>query len=307
MPLRCDRPGLTQVLILGVAHLDSSAPDEALQHGLAVLQRWHPDRIAVERLPGHLVDEYERRGGAFADFPVGGAVEGRQGAATVEGSRPWNVWQARAVARDQDAPVADRVIGWLLAREPINGLLLPWRTVDLPPSTSPFLDQLKQSTSEHVRVGVRLARALGHSELVHFDDHAGVELLDHLPDLMAAVDRHYRIYAEDHPSPSPPPGSDRDAWLHWAWASQPETRQWSEEIEGLGMTRSGEGLLRARNAQWRTRNLAMATRLRDATALIPGGRLLAIVGDSHVRPLRAALSVDQHDLELTDITDLQDC
>lgn len=73
------------------------------------------------------------------------------------------------------------------------------------------------------------------------------------------------------------------------------------------MTRSGEGLLRARNAQWRTRNLAMATRLRDATALIPGGRLLAIVGDSHVRPLRAALSVDQHDLELTDITDLQDC
>lgn len=49
----------------------------------------------------------------------------------------------------------------------------------------------------------------------------------------------------------------------------------------------------------------MAARLREATTTIPGGRLVVLVGSSHERPLRAALSNDQHDLDLVNIGDLR--
>lgn len=306
MPLVSRSPESTQVLIVGVAHLDSSVPDSALEHGIGLLRGWQPDAIAIERLPGHLVVEYEQRGGAFADFPVGGATQAREGAETVRDARPWNVWQARTIARDEARPVTDRVTGWLLAREPCNALLLPWQQAALPPAAANFLTRLAESHSETVRIGVRLARELGHTELLHFDDHAGVELLDQLPSLEQIAGNFYDSYRSQAPKPPEPDGADHDAWLHWAWAASPAAREWLETIESTGMAVQGDPALRARHVQWRTRNLAMASRLRAATALIPGGRLLAIAGHSHERPLRAALTLDQHDLVLTDIASLED-
>lgn len=305
MPLRRDQARPTELLIVGVAHLDASVSDAALERGINLLRNWRPDLIAIECLPGHLVVEYEQRGGVFNDFPVGDAVHAREAAATVADLRPWNVWEARAIARDQATPLDDRVIGWLLAREPNNALLLPWRDASLPPDAHQLLASLANSPSERVRVGVRLARDLGHRELVHFDDHAGVEILDQIPGVMDAVDNFYDAIKDQHPQPPEPAGADQDAWLRWTWASTAAAREWLETIESAAMADHPDALLRARNAQWRTRNLAMASRLRQATALIPGGRMLAIVGHSHERPLRAALATDQHDLALTDITSLE--
>lgn len=305
MPLRCDRRGPTELLIVGVAHLDASVSDAALNHGISLLRGWRPDLIAIESLPGHLVVEYEQRGGSFSDFPVGGAVQARQGAATVAELQSWSVWRARGIARDPDAPLTDRVIGWLLAREPCNALLLPWQRSNLPHATIDFLTELAASPSERIRVGVRLASELGHTEVVHFDDHAGAELIDELPGVMDTVDDYYDTIKDQQPQPPEPAGADRNAWLRWTWASTPAARDWLETIESAAMAAQPNGLLRARHAQWRTRNLAMASRLREATALIPGGRLLAIVGHGHERPLRAALATDQHDLVLTDINRLE--
>lgn len=201
MSLRRDQPRPTELLIVGVAHLDASIPDAALERGVGLLRNWRPDLIAVECLPGHLVVEYEDRGGIFTDFPVGDAPHARRGAATVADLRPWTVWRARAVARDSTAALTDRAIGWLLAREPNNSLLLPWQDANLPPGACEFLSRLANSPSERVRVGVRLARELGHTELVHFDDHAGVEILDQLPNLMDAVNAHYRAVKDEQPQP----------------------------------------------------------------------------------------------------------
>lgn len=301
--------GPTEVLIVGVAHLTDEVPDAAIAGGRDRLLAWAPDLIAVENLPGHLVVEYEERGGAFTDFPVGGAAIARGCAATVSGLRPWSVWQARRVALDTDAAVTDRVIGWLLAREPENALLLPWREAELPDAAVAALAELERSPSERIRIGVAIARELGHPYLAHFDDHAGVELLEHLPDdWPEAEDAAYRRVS-DRAGATRPVGTpiDHDHWQKWvAVAESPFADYWEWFESGARADVSDpSGVMRARLAQWRTRNLAMAARLREATGLVPGGRVMAIVGSSHARPLRAALATDQHDLALLVPGDLE--
>lgn len=307
MHLQASRPGRTELLIVGTAHLTDAVPDSALQNGMRLLRTWRPDAIAIEHLPGHLVVEYQQRGGAYEDFHVGGASQAREGATTVAHLRDWNVWQAKAIARDRRQPLTDRVVGWLLAHEPCNALLLQWRQADLPSAATDFMNRFEQSPSERVRIGARLASDLGHDELVHFDDHAGVDTLDYLPPTWeSTVEALVKTLNDRFPSPPRPADIDKDPLTRWTWTATPEVRDWLENIESVSMATISDptGVLRARLAQWRTRNLAMAARLRDATALIPGGRLLAIVGSSHERPLRAALSTDQHDLSLTDIASL---
>lgn len=305
MVIRSINPGPTEVLVVGVAHLDAAVPSTALARGLGILERWAPDVVAVERVPGHLVVQYEQRGGPFADFPVSGAPEARRAAATVTSDRPWDVWQARRIATDQRRSLVDRTRGWLLAREPSNALLLTWQDAQLPAAAAEALADLAASPSEVIRVGVALARALGHSEVVHFDDHTGVSLLEHLPaDWSGMVEAFQTAVISQI---DPPPGvstADPDTWMVWEKTATPAFRHWAEEVESRAMAMAeGENaaVLRARHGQWRSRNLAMAARLREATMTIPGGRLVAIVGSSHERPLRAALSLDQHDLVLTDI------
>ena len=311
MVIRAISAGPTEVLIVGVAHLNAGVPSSALEAGLRILERWAPDVVAVERIPGHLVEQYERRGGAFADFPVSGAPAARHAAATVASQRSWDVWQARRIATDPDRSLNDRVLGWLLAREPCNALLLPWEQAQLPTGAVAALADLAGSPSEVVRVGVALARALGHSEVAHFDDHAGVSLLEHFPSDWSETVEDFQAAAIARLDSPPGSGNiDSNTWMVWENAATPAFRHWAEEVESRAMAMADgdavhSGVLRARHGQWRSRNLAMAARLREATMTIPGGRLVAIVGSSHERPLRAALSVDQHDLRLTAIADVQ--
>ncbi|MFC7625426.1 hypothetical protein [Microlunatus sp. GCM10028923] len=299
--------GPTEVLIVGMAHLSADVPDAAIAGGRDRLLAWRPDLIAIENLPGHLVVEYEERGGAFTDFPVGGAAVARQAAATVAGLRPWSVWQARRVAVDAEAELTERVIGWLLAREPENALLLPWREAELPDAAVDALTDLEQSPSEGIRVGAAIARELGHPYLVHFDDHAGLELLEHCPSDWGEAEEAYFRTAHDqlrHPGWD---GTDHDHWRKWVQAATALYADFWEQLESGGRVDYPDpsGVIRVRLAQWRTRNLAMAARLREATGLVPGGRVLAIVGWSHARPLRAALATDQHDLKLLVPGDLE--
>ncbi len=295
------------MLIVGVAHLSAAVPDPAIARGRELLRAWRPDLIGIENLPGHLVVEYEERGGAFADFAVGGAPDARAGAAAVAGERSWTVWQARRVATDPQSSLTDRVLGWLLAREPDNALLLPWREAELPEAAHSLLARLEASPSERVRIGVALAREFGHRELIHFDDHAGVGLIDHYPDDWVQTERACQEYLKRAANRPRGNDTDHDHWQHWVDVATPEFAAYLEQLESAGRVGYPDptGVMRARLAQWRTRNLAMAARLREATALIPGGRLLAIVGSSHAQPLRAALAQDQYDLELVDLAGLE--
>lgn len=53
----------TELLVLGIAHLTDRVQDAALAPAIERLARWKPDVIAVEQLPGELVDAYTREGG----------------------------------------------------------------------------------------------------------------------------------------------------------------------------------------------------------------------------------------------------
>ncbi len=48
----------------------------------------------------------------------------------------------------------------------------------------------------------------------------------------------------------------------------------------------------------------MAGRLRAVTGEHPGGRVLALVGHAHKGPLEAALATDQWDVEIADVSEL---
>jgi len=296
----------TDVLILGVRHLERSTPDAALARGLAHLRRWNPDLIAIESLPGHLVVEYASRGGPFHDFPVGGAPTARELAESAAHLRDWDVWTARSVARDESADPTDRVIGWLLAREPLNALLLPWQTADLPAALLAELSAVCELPTERVRIGVRLALDLGHRELAHIDDHAGLAITERLTSTWMDILEQSDASGELRDSGPPPVQEPADEWDEWMRMAGPSFLSWIEDLESGSLARSHVETFihRARLAQWRARNLAMAARLREATGSCPGGRVLVIVGSAHVPPLRAALATDQHDLRIVDLREL---
>ena len=298
----------TEVLLVPTMHLDAGTTDAVVERARAHLQRWRPDLIAVEALPGELVVQYEQRGGEFADFSVGLAPAARRGAALLSAG-PDAAWAARARALEATTGPAEKVLAWLAAREPLNALLLPYRDLGLPAQIVEFLDDLDSDPSECVRVGARLGRALGHALLAHIDDHIGAENLAPLPT------DHDAIWAAQARRLSPllDELGDREAtddlWAEWLRNATTEMRQRREEVESSAWV-EGVGeipqLHRIILANWRARNLAMAARLRAATATVPGGRVALIVGAAHEGPLRTALSHGQHDVRLVELGDLAD-
>ncbi|WP_157235898.1 hypothetical protein [Brachybacterium sp. P6-10-X1] len=108
-------PPSTELLIVPTAHLSAATPEPVVAQARERLAAWRPDLVAIEALPGNLVVEYERRGGTFADFQVGGAVDARRGASLLDAA-PGEVWAARREACAPDTSLPDRALAWLRAQ-----------------------------------------------------------------------------------------------------------------------------------------------------------------------------------------------
>ena len=160
-----------------------------------------------------------------------------------------------------------------------------------------------------MRISARIARDAGHQQLAHIDDHLGVENLEPAPpDLDADLQAHREQIDHLLQEVTPPEHIAGDLWQRWLHYSSPAVTATVERLEtseyfGDG-TRTTPGR-RLKLANWRARNLAMAARLRSATATVPGGRVLLVVGSSHHGPLQAALGPEQADLRLVDLADLE--
>ncbi|ASK65613.1 hypothetical protein CFK39_06930 [Brachybacterium avium] len=297
----------TELLIVPTAHLTASTPDSVVSHARDRLLAWRPDLIAVEALPGELVVQYEQRSGGFADFSVGGAPHARRGAELV-GAGPEVIWSSRYRALDVSVAVRDRVLAWLGAREPLNALLLPYERADLPADVADFLEELASGAWEAVRIGAQLGRTLGHSSLVHVDDHPETEGSEISPSDME------RVFAAQKPRISElldelevPDAAPQDLWAQWRFHATPRARQLFERLESAEWVAAEAETPRAHRvilALWRARNLAMAARLRAASAAVPGGRMVLIVGAAHEMPLRTALGAGQYDLRLVELEEL---
>ncbi|WP_193107110.1 DUF5694 domain-containing protein [Brachybacterium sp. FME24] len=299
----------TELLIVPTAHLTAELPDSVVAPARNRLARWRPDLVAIEALPGHLVVEYELRGGTFGGFEVGGALDAWRGAALL-GATPGEVWSARRAAMAHGTPLDERVLAWLRAREPINALLLPYADARLASPIMDFLDELSSRPRETVSIGASIARRLGHDHVAHVDDHTGVENIDPLPEGFEAELTAFREQVSGLLEAATSPRRIADnLWAQWRFHSSTDVRRDLERLESAERLAAGSDTPRLRRvmlANWRARNLAMAARLRSATAAVPGGRVLFVVGSAHEVPLRTALGSDQHDLRLVELAELEE-
>jgi hypothetical protein len=303
-------------MILGTTHLgrrERREPDEALEPIIERIERWRPHALAIEALPGELVDSYLRLAGPFADMQVGGLPQAAACAEAVRGMHAWDLWQAREVGQDRTRELDERVVAWCSAFEPYTALLLARSASSLPATVRTALASVEAHGDERHRVAGEAATRLGLERLHPFDDHGHGAATNDVPE--AAFEEFIvALHAKAREHPSVALGDSEvqealdhgDLWPLWRDRNSPEAVADSDELESGFFLEHGQPpeLARAALAAWRTRNLLMAGRLRSITGSYPGGRVLALVGHAHKGPLESALAADQWDLEIADISEL---
>ncbi|GGM00184.1 DUF5694 domain-containing protein [Deinococcus aerophilus] len=304
----------TEVLVLGSAHLDHQTTDAALQPTLARLLAWHPQAVAVELLPGDVVQAYRQEGDLYADLRVGGYATALRLDAAARKYCSWSRDEAEARALHPGTPPAERVLAWLVALEPVSALLTWTPDLPLPPDVAARLAEYAGHTGETHRLAVPLARRLGHVRLHHFDDFTTNRPLQQRLSAVPQLWEDDKFRAEIYSAPAMLEGGERmrqaqanqDYWEYLSYANSSRCVQDSEALEvGSYLNHpllTGEH--RTQVADWNARNIFMAARLRQLTALHPAGRVLAIVGAAHKGPLEAVLSAISPDLRLVELSEL---
>lgn len=307
-----ERP--TEVLILGSAHLTTLTPGSALRRTLERLEGWRLDMVGVELLPGELVDLYRQEGIAPAELAVGGYPQALHLETLARAHRPWSRAEAVQIAHDPGTGAGDRVLAWLLALEPANALLHLSPALRLPEELAEVLEAFGRG-GEVRRLALPLAWALGHSHIAHLDDHTGLEIYTENEAELERLwnDPTFRQTVQQHPSLTESQQAMHEAaaaddyWLYLRHANGPAAVASNADLEtGTYLRSEWSGQAhRARVAQWDTRNLFMAARVRRASACVPGGKLLVIVGASHKGPIEQALVALAPDLRLVALEELE--
>lgn len=306
----------TRLMILGSTHLGREEPrlaDDALAGVVDRIVRWRPDAIAIEVLPGELIDSYLRLGGPWAGMRVGGLPQAEACAGVVQGAHT-DLWEARRIGGDPRRPLADRVVAWCAAYEPYTALLLARNAGDLGAEVGGALEAVAALGDERVRIAAAAAARLGLERLHPFDDHGDGSLFgDIAEDEYDAFIRALHATATAHPLVAGQHAAmarvreSGDLWPMLRELNSAQTVADSDELESGYFLEHGRPQQMARRAlaAWRTRNLLMAARLRAVTGEHPGGRVLALVGQAHKGPLEGALGVGQWDLEIASVDELE--
>ena len=304
----------TEVLVLGTQHLDHTTSDAALQSTLRRLMAWKPDVVAIEVLPGELIDLYLQEGGRYAGLQYGGIVQARPLRVRAQTLTGWGRSEAAAQAADPDLEPAQRVLAFLAAYEPWNALLHWTPDLTLPADIMASLRALAESPSEQTRLGVAVARPLGHQRLHHFDDFTDSPVIEQKMEVLSRVYETpefktqlaaHPCFAADQAAASRAQEAE-DYWLMLCHLNSPEGVALNVDLEsGLTLRMQVPGLEnRSRLADWEARNLFMTARLRLATTGCPGGRVLALVGAAHKGPMEAALQALGTDIRLVGLSEL---
>lgn len=299
----------TEILIVGSLHLNADVTDAALTRTVAHLRAWTPDLIGVEVLPGELVDLFDRQGGWLDDLEYGGFPQARTLGQQAQALTGWTRPQAARLAADPTLEPAQRVLACLAALEPWNALLHWTPELPLAPPLTEGLSALAASPAESVRLGVTVARALGHHRLCLFDDFPVAEMdAEQWQALETQIETpEFRVWLAAHPfiqGEASQRQAGTDYWDTLQFLNRPDTMASNDALEQEANLRLGlPG--RAKQADWEARNLLMAARLRMGTMGCPGGRVLAIVGNSHAGPMRAALQAVGADVRLASLSELE--
>ncbi len=314
----------TQILVLASTHLETLTEGfspRLLDTLVGKLAAYKPDVIAVENLSPDLVAMMESEGGFYAEIierfaskrlTLAARAQGVLGlerrAAKEEGKR----LAAKREAETLEPDVFGRLVLSLVAAYDLNNAALAWgylstescRDTASMNGLGEDLDTYLERPDEVVSIALRLAAQLGHPHVHYLDDHRDAALFELYGERIEEIDYDaVRRYIDQIPALQESrrllqAGLEAgDLWDLYRYANTPEFMAAVVDAEvGVyyGM-KPPSGIDRMRAAQWETRNLYMAGNLRYASALYPGGRVLAVVGWSH-KPL-----LDRYLAELTDV------
>ena len=310
----------SEVMVLGSWHLgefkDWLEPGH-LDEPVAMLERFNPTRIAIERLPPDeiaLLAEHEQHdpaAGRVIDMFARQQLDlGRTMQQALETDRI--AAQRRAAGlldkagRDMDRDERVELVAHLLAAYEFDSAALQWSYLQdearaqarlLPEAVRQALDKRLQSADEIVTVGMRLARSLGLQRLYPVDSQYEVIRTLSFPEqvvdeVFAAANGTWResdgnrrfqaARARAH--------EEKDLAALFRYANAYET-QVSDTGQWTSWTtlQHPSGLHRFRYAMWELRNQRMATHVMDVAASTEPERVLFIVGYSHKAYVEGAL------------------
>ncbi len=338
-----DESQKTQVLILASAHLRNYGevfkpsvlqPPAVLEPILSVLKEFSPDLIGVEDIPPPILEDMEQVGGIFAEtvkemgkirVAENSVIEfGRIAQSLMGVSRKEAEKAAESLLQTDDTLDSQRrldAVANLLAAYDYNSALLQWSYLPkgfqnqnglLPCEITTKLDEDLHAPHESVSIGITLARMLQHQRIASIDDQTDVSVYAKIPPrFFEELSEHpeYESVRRSEPYKKSiersktafQSGTEMLNWFRYLnssqFASEEVAAQWGMYF------RTELPFSRSRVAQWEVRNLRMASHIREAMALLPGRRMLIIVGFSH-KPFLDAYLNQMLDLELIQLCDL---
>ncbi|RJP38352.1 MAG: hypothetical protein C4547_04570 [Phycisphaerales bacterium] len=321
----------TRICVLGTIHLGQLA-EEAPQRGikalLDVLEKYKPDLIAVERIPGETIEfwlrqtpTYDQQIAAFAASAIDVGLAAQKHLNVTR--REAEAQAAELLKTSQadptgpvDAGQCARAAMLLAAAFDVSSAALQWsyltngQRAQFPAEAKAVatgLDKVLRSPTEDVAIGVALARRLGHNRLASIDDQCDAAFqLEHGAAMMAELGQtdelrklQDSVLMTELPARTSRAMQSGDLVGLYRWINSAEYARADVDAQWHIFLRSrlASGLDRARAAAWEARNLIIAANLRRAIVAHRASRVLVIMGASH-RPFLEAYLGQMMDVEI---------
>lgn len=321
----------TQILVIGTPHL-SGTPDgfdpAVLEPLLERLERYRPDAIAIEAMPGRgIAQMWEYRetypqvaqqygGRAMALSGISRGLLGMSMAqADAEIRRTLAAWPA------SPTPAQRRRLAALFAAagEPASAIVQWWK---LAPSERIADDNVSRLLAEQFAtyetparknedqlIAARLAVRLGHERVYPTDDQSDDVVPNFEANMTAFMEEPWMAELMADPAFTPLREAGRhlttpaEALATYRMLNRPSSGWTDANGQWLNMINraSPNDVGRARVAAWEVRNLRMAANIREVSARHPGGRILVIVGSAH-KPWFDAYLRMMSDVQVVDAT-----
>ncbi|MYM72066.1 hypothetical protein GTP56_07630 [Duganella sp. FT134W] len=309
-----------QLLVLGTAHLSQlpkSFDPANLSALLELLANWQPKAIAIEALSGSqcaYLRQYPERYAdtvktyCFDTAPARSATGLDVPAATAQAERMLAAWPATPSPSQRRKLASLFLAGGEPASAMVQWLRLPAeqrRAGDgLDQRLADSLEKLCQKRNEDYLIAVPLALRSGHERVYPMDDHTSdaptADAKAYGEALMKAWDNRYTAEREQA-SVALQARLDTPAGvlaMYRAYNAPGEAALAFRSDFGAALEEpSPQHFGRDYVDSWETRNLRMASNIREVMASQPGGRMLVIVGASHKGYLDAYLN-QMHDVRI---------
>lgn len=299
----------TKVMILGIGHLDNASAHFQvawLDPILCRLRAYKPDIILTEAMPGEQLmglDAYAAYHGTAMRYG-GPTIEMAKAAqADLQLSAAQALVKANALAKSGELTPAQRrqlASLFVAAAEPFSATV-QWMRLAPPerlaadgvsPALVKRLNRFIELRSEISSLAARLAADLGLERVYGAGDHASdvalpddaamdaaVAMEPGLKDLFNHQTPAFRAVPEDTMKLS----TAAQVLPVLKWKNSARFGELDADAQWFSLLRSQQmgAVGRQRVAAWEAQNLRMAVAIREATAPIPGGRALLIVGAAH--------------------------